>query len=179
MAVLKDYGKSENDLGVWFPFGEEVPAPFEVRIRRIPHDVATRIGKQYGREAMSVVDGVRRPQIERSLEEMTKWLLAQAAWAWVDSKGLQIEVGDDDAARLWTGLLKAEQKIGDVIDLSGSFLSHEVKIRVLTQLRPFATVTDTETLKRDRQDLATFLILKSSMLQTDTTKSETEALGNS
>lgn len=179
MAVLKDYGKSENDLGVWFPFGEEMPAPFEVRIRRIPHDVATRIGKQYGRETMSVVDGVRRPQIERSLEETTKWLLGQAAWAWVDSRGLQIEVADEEAARLWTGLLKAEQKVGDVIDLSGAFLSHEVKMRVLTQLRPFAVVTDTETLKKERQDLPTFLILKAAMLQTETTKSETEALGNS
>jgi hypothetical protein len=179
LAVLRDYGKSENDLGVWFPFGEEIPAPFEVRVRRVPYDVAQRIGKRYGREQMVVTDGVRRPQIERSLEETTKWLLDQAAWAWVDARGLQIEVADDEAARLWTGLLKAEQKVGDVIELSGAFLSHEVKMRVLTQIRPFASMTDPETLKKERQDFGTFLVLKASLLQQDASKAESEALGNS
>jgi hypothetical protein len=179
VALLKDFGKSENDLGVWFPFGEEVPPPFEVRVRRIPYDVAQRIGKRYGRETMVVQDGIRRPHIERSLEETTKWLLDQAAWAWVDARGLQIEVGDEEAARLWTGLLKAEQKVGDAIDLSGAFLSHEVKLRILTQIRPFATMTDTDTMKKERQDLATFLVLKAALLQSDSSKADEEARGNS
>ena len=175
--ILRDFGKSENDLGVWFNFGEEDPAPFEVRVRRVPYDVAQRIGKRYGREVNVLVDGVRRPTVERSLEETTKWLLDQAAWAWVDARGLQIEVGDDEAARLWTGLLKAEQKVGDVIDLSGAFLSHEVKLRVLTQIRPFCLMTDAEG-KRERQDLGTFLVLKAAFLQQETAKTEEDARGN-
>ncbi len=177
MAILKDFGKSENDLGVWFPFGEEAPAPFEVRVRRVPYDVAQRIGKRYGREVNVVHEGVRRPTVERTLEETTKWLLDQAAWSWVDARGLQIEVGDDEAARLWTGLLKAEQKVGDVIDLSGAFLSHEVKMRVLTQIRPFCQMTDAEG-KRERVDLPTFLVLKAAFLQQETAKADEDARGN-
>ena len=179
MAILKDFGKSENDLGVWFPFGEEVPAPFEVRVRRIPYDVAQRIGKRYGRETMVVHEGIRRPHIERSMEDTTKWLLDQAAWAWVDAKGLQIEVGDEDGARLWTGLLKKEVTVGEVIDLTGTVLTQEVKMRLLTQVRPFAVMTDSDTLKKERQDLGTFLVLKASMLQQEGAQADKAALGNS
>jgi hypothetical protein len=179
VVTLKDYGKSENDLGVWFPFGEELPAPFDVRVRRIPYDVAQRINKRYGREQMIVVDGVRRPHIERTAEETTKWLLDQAAWAWVDAKRLEIEIGDDDAARLWTGLLKREVLPAETLILEGGTLTHEVKLRILTQIRPFARVTDGETLKKERQDLGTFLILKAALLQSDAAKAEEESRGNS
>lgn len=177
--ILKDYGKSENDLGVWFPFGEEEPPPFEVRVRRIPYDVAQRIGKRYGRETMVMVDGVRRPHVERTAEETTKWLLDQAAWAWVDARGLQLEASDDDGARLWTNLLKREVKSGDVIDLKGGDLTHEVKLRILTQIRPFGLMTDPDTLKKTREDLGTFLILKAALLASDAVKSEEESAKNS
>lgn len=177
MAILKDFGKSENDLGVWFPFGEEDPAPFDVRVRRVPYDVAQRIGKRYGREVMTVVDGVRRPTIERTIEETTKWLLDQAAWSWVDARSLDIEVADEEAAKLWSGLLKREVAAGTVVTLEGAALTHEVKLRVLTQIRPFAQITDAEG-KRERVDLGTFLVLKAAMLQTDAGKAEEAARGN-
>ncbi len=178
MAILRDFGKSENDLGVWFPFGEEDPAPFDVRVRRIPFDVAQRIGKRYGREVMVVVDGVRRPSVERSIEETTKWLLDQAAWAWVDARGLQIEVADEDAKRLWTGLLKREVEVGEVIDLTGPALTSEAKLRILTQIRPFCIMTDAETGKRERVDLGTFLVMKAALLQSEAASASKDALGN-
>lgn len=179
MLILKDYGKSENDLGVWFPFGDAEPAPFEVRVRRIPYSEAQKISKRYGRETMTVVDGIRRPQIERSLEDTTKWILDQAAWAWVDARGLKLEVADDEAARLWSGLIKNDVKVGEVIELSGALLTHEAKLRILTQLRPFAVIIDAETQKRERHDLGTFLVLKASQIQQDAQKADEEALGNS
>lgn len=182
MAILKDYGKSESDLGHWFPFGDEVPAAFDVRVRRVPYDVANRISKKYGKEVMVVSDGLRRPQIERTLDQTTQWLLDQAAFAWVDAKGLQIEVADEAAAKLWSGLLKSEVKEGEVIDLSGSLLTHEAKMRVLTQIRPFALATvvdeETGTARRERQDLASFIVLKASKLLQEGVKAEENASGN-
>jgi hypothetical protein len=177
VAILKDFGKSENDQGVWFPFGDEDPAAFDVRVRRIPYDVSTRIGKRYGREVMVVSDGVRRPHVERTLDESTKWLLDQAAWAWVDARGLEIEAGDDEAAKLWSGLLKREVSAGTVVSLEGVALTHEVKLRVLTQIRPFARMTDSDG-KRERVDLGTFLILKAALLQVEASKDEETARGN-
>lgn len=173
MAILRDFGRSENDLGVWFPFGEE--APFEVRVRRIPYDVQQRISKRYGRETMLVVDGYKRPHIDRSLEEQTNWLLDQAVWAWTDAKGLDIEVADDEGAKLWSGLLKREVQAGEVVTLEGPVLTAEVKRRVLTQIRPFAKMIDTETQRSERHDIATFIVLKAAQLQAEASK-ENEAL---
>lgn len=176
MAILKDFGRSDNDLGSWFPFGEE--APFEIRVRRVPYDVSQKIGKRYGRETMIVVDGLKRPHIERNLEEQTNWLLDQAVWAWVDAKGLQIEVADDDGAKVWTGLLKREVAQGDVIDLTGPALTAEVKRRVLTQVRPYAKVTDTDTHKAERIDIASFIVLKSAEIQAAASQDEENRSGN-
>lgn len=176
MGVLKDFGRSENDLGSWFPFGED--APFEIRVRRVPYDVAQRINKRYGRETMVVVDGIKRPHIERNLEEQTNWLLDQAAWAWSDAKGLQIEVGDEEGARLWTGLLKREVSVGDVLDLSGGDLNDAVKKRILTQVRPYAKVTDAESNRPERHDIASFIVLKAALLQAESAKEEEARRGN-
>lgn len=177
--ILKDFGKSDNDLGVWVPFGEEVPPPFEVRVRRIPNDVATKISKRYGRETVIQHDGIRRPHVERSMDEYTNWLLDQAAWAWVDARGLQIEVADEAGAQLWAGLLKKEIKVGELIDLSGPVLTDATKKRILQQVRPFAIMTDTETLKKERVELAAFLVREAARLAVDQNASEKAALGNS
>lgn len=176
MAILKDFGKPDNDLGVWFPFGED--APFEVRVRRIPYDVQQRIGKRYGRETFIVTDGIKRPHVDRTLEEQTNWLLDQAVWAWTDAKGLEIEVADEEGARLWTGLLKREVTAGEVIALDAGTLTAEVKRRVMTQLRPFARMTDPETNAKERHDLATFLVLKAAQLQAETAKDAEDRRGN-
>jgi hypothetical protein len=181
--ALKDFGKSENDRGLWFPFGEEDPAPFEVRIRRIPYDIAHRINKQYGREQVVTVDGVRRPHIERTIEEQTRWLLTQAAWAWTEARGLEIEVSDDEAARLWTGLLKRDVTVGEVLKLdSGETLTDAVKQRILTQLRPYSTMTtvddDTGKASTSRVDLGTFIIIKAAQIQQDFAKAAETSRSN-
>ena len=176
MAILRDFGRSENDLGVWFPFGEE--APFEVRVRRIPYDVQQRISKRYGRETMIVTDGYKRPHIDRNLEEQTNWLLDQAVWAWTDAKGLDIEIADDEGARLWSGLLKKEVAVGEVVTLNAENMTAEVKRRVLTQIRPFAKILDPETQRAERHDIATFLVLKAAQLQAEASKDGEAQRGN-
>lgn len=173
MAILRDFGKSENDEGVWFPFGEE--APFEVRVRRIPYDVQQRISKRYGRETMIVTDGYKRPHIDRNLDEQTNWLLDQAVWAWTDAKGLDIEIGDDEGAKLWSGLLKREVGAGDVVSLTRENMTAEVKRRILTQVRPFAKMIDPESQKAEKHDIATFIVLKAAQLQAEAA-SKSEAL---
>jgi hypothetical protein len=175
MTILRDFGKSDNDQGQWFPFDDEC----ELRIRRVPYDVAQRISKRYGRETFTISDGVKRPQIERTLDEQTQWLLDQAVWAWTDAKGLEVEVGDEEGAKLWSGLTKQDVKAGDAIPLSGAFLTAEVKRRILTQLRPYAQMTDPETAKKDRVDIGTFIVLKASLLQTQAQATAEEARGNS
>lgn len=177
--ILRDFGKSENDLGIWFNFGEEHPAPFEVRVRRVPYDVANKISKRYGKEIMVTVDGLRRPTVERDIDQTTKWLYDQAAWAWVDARGLGLEIADEEAAKLWSGLLKREVKVGETLELSGSALTHEAKMRVLLHIRPFAVMTDAETQKKERQDLGTVLVLTAAKLQQGSVDAEQEALGNS
>lgn len=193
--ALKDFGKSDNDQGIWFPFGEVEPA-FEVRVRRIPNDVAKRLNAQYGKEVFVSKDGVRIPSIERSLDQWTDYLVSQAAWAWSDVReknedgtygGLSIEIADEDAAKLWKGLAKLESQpeIGATIRIGGGLLTDAVKRRIMLQIRPFATVTvtktDTEgstTNKREKCDLATFLITKSAEVQTDEVKAEETSRGN-
>jgi len=182
MALLKDFGRSDNDLGLWFAFGEDVPALFELRIRRIPYDVQNMISKRYGREQIITSEGVRYPHMERTLEESTNWLLDQAIWAWTGvrenaEKPFTLEVGDEDGVKLWSRLLKRDVFIGQEFEIHDADLSADVKRRILTQIRPFASMTDAEA-KKQRVDLGTFIVIKQALMAADASKAVADARGN-
>lgn len=176
--ALKDFGKAENDLGEWMPFGLE--GAFELRIRRIPYEIAQRISKRYGRETFIVEGGLKRPTIERSLDEATSWLLDQAIWAWTDARGLEVEVADAEGAKVWSQLLRRDVVQGDLITVDAGMMSAEVKRRVLTQLRPWCSVAPDEPGEKvEKQDLATFVVLQSARLASFAAKRAEEREGNS
>ena len=144
MAPIRDFGRPENDEGEWVPFGED--APFRLRIRRIPYEVGRQIDQRYGRE--SVVqgnDGIRRPQLERTRDEWLQTMIDKAAFALVDSEGLEIEVADEEARAFYASALKDEAlMVGATVRLDGHLSHVAIKKRLLLTVRPFARVKSEE-----------------------------------
>jgi len=144
MAPIRDFGRPENDEGEWVPFGED--APFRLRIRRIPYEIGRQIDLRYGREiVVQGGDGIRRPQLERSRDEWLQAMLDKAAFALVDSEGLEVEVADAEARGFYAAAFKDDSiTVGATVVLDGHLRNDAVKKRLFTTLRPFARVKSEE-----------------------------------
>lgn len=161
--ALKDYGKADNDPGEWVDFG--LDKPFRLRIRRIPADVWDEIDRRHQnqKDTFEIKEGIRRRVKDEVglLEALTE----KALWAWTDAEGLEIEVEHDDAARVWSDLLKREVQRGETITLAGGILTATVKRRVLRHLRPIARVEPKTSDDNERQDIGSFIVLEAARLQ--------------
>lgn len=140
--ALRDYGKPENDLGEWFPFGPDI----DLRVRRIPYDVASRIRKKYGKEESVIRDGVRYKEFVQSSAEIQDMMVEQACFALTDirGEGAKLTAEDAEGASLWTGYLKREVAVGDILELQGSLVNDALKKRLIVQIKPYAVIAVTE-----------------------------------
>lgn len=177
--MLRHFGKAENDLGTWFDFGftkegdKRGPAPFKLRVRRIPASVVDTIDERHkGREAFEVKDGLRRRV--RDLETVADGLVDKAAWAWTDAEGLEIEVADEEGATWWTKALGREVAVGERVKPSGRELTAEVKKLVISELKPFAlTIQTDEETGREKEvwlELGVWIVGRAAELQRDFVK---------
>ena len=178
--ALKDYGKAENDPGEWVDFGED--KPFRLRVRRIPGDVADEIDRRHlGKPQYEVKGGVKRPI--HDIDGLVKALTDKAVWAWTDSEGLEIDIADEEAAKLWGKLLNRDVETGATVALQGNALTADAKRRVLAHLRPFARmrVTDSETggHTEEHHDIGRFIVLEAARLQRQFADQRGELSGNS
>jgi hypothetical protein len=181
------FGKSESDPGTWFPFGD-----LEVAVRRIPVAEGKKLAKRYGKEAFAVgADGIKRAYTERTQEQIQDYLFDQASMAMtgVRGEGAKFQLGDADAATIWSGLLGDKFEAGDIVDLSGRSLSDAAKKRFLSEVRPVAVAATlnqkrnedgsiTETWPEQRMDIGSFVVSRSAELHNDAVKAEELAGGN-
>lgn len=185
--ALRDYGKADNDLGEWYPFGVE--AGLELRVRRVPHDVANRISRAHGKEeTYRDSDGVRRREWVRTGDELQNMLVEQAIFALVDIRGPEAEivVEDAEAAKLWGSHFKRDVAIGETVPLQGALTTDAIKRRLLVQIKPHAHVDmpieedgkPTGQTKRVLLDIGTFVLERAVAASNAVLKSEKAAESN-
>ncbi|MGH9364132.1 MAG: hypothetical protein ACRD1B_02550 [Thermoanaerobaculia bacterium] len=185
--ALRDFGRSDNDLGEWFQFGPTL----ELRVRRIPYDIANKIRKRYGREDSVVRDGVRYKEFVQDKQEREDMMVDQAAYALTDIRGADSEVivMDPEAKALWSGYLKKDVELGDTVSMTGALGNDALKKRLLVQIKPYAVIEledrdpgsgepTGKPASRVRFDIGSYVLVKAMELNQRAAKEEKAAEGN-
>lgn len=177
--ALKHFGKPENDEGTWFEFDSPTGA-FELRVRRLSPGVSEKIDARHkGKAHFEVIEGIRRPI--RDLEAITDGLAEKAAWCLTDARGLKIAPADAEGLAFWKNATKVEDlEVGAEIEIAGEVLSHEIKMLLIRELRPFCTMPDPkDPTKVDEVEIGMFIIRKAGELQKGHAKGQDDQAGNS
>lgn len=177
--ALKHFGKPENDEGTWFKFDSPTGA-FELRVRRLSPGVSEKIDARHkGKSHFEVIEGIRRPI--RDLEAITDGLAEKAAWCLTDARGLKIEIADPEGLAFWKNATKVEAlEVGAEVEIVGDVLSHEVKMLLIRELRPFCPMPSRDDpTKIDEVEIGMFIIRKAGDLQRGHAKDQGEQAGNS
>lgn len=100
------YGNPELDPGSWQTWPgsvtKEKPKGVGFRIRRLPFDKAQELEARYGEEKQITLGAQRVPARERTEEETGALLIDKAAFAWTESRDLEVVPGDDAARAIFS-----------------------------------------------------------------------------
>jgi hypothetical protein len=123
--------RPESLTGEWVRFPDDT-SDAELLIRPLPDSKSNEIDlKHYPRRQKVRMTKGDEPLQEVELDRIAfrKASYEKAAFALVDSRGIEIEVGDDPAARFYSRITKETANVGDAISLDGKWLP-EIKDRI-------------------------------------------------
>ena len=132
--MAKLFRDAQIDGGEWRTYNGEIA----FLIRRIPAAKSREVEFRHQGRKQSVSYGKGGTRVEFDVEKAGRIASEKATFALLDSKGCEIEAGDDEAAAIWFGLLGKPVKPGDLVCLDGAW-TPEIKGRVFAERPDLAT----------------------------------------
>jgi hypothetical protein len=163
--MFRVFGDAEQTPGTPVVWGKNPKNGEDVylHLRLLPSNLLRDIEKKHGREVHEKApNGQLVVTYERSVDQTYAVQYEKAAWIWVNSSNLVIEMGDDKAAAFFRDALKDEAiQNGDAVTLDG---------RINGRVKMFLFQRD--------QNLALRILAEEGKLRTEAAKEEKALSGN-